>query len=152
MHWVQSCVLAVVFFVIGTLCIRYVSEQDLPFISKYGAIVLALSMGIVALGFYAIQSFRVTKSDTVIKTINSKTVRRAAYLAFAGLCFFFAYWFYIHGIAHTPNASYARAIMNLEIVLLALASWFLFGHRISVQAFLGFLVMAIGIVLVARSS
>ena len=140
-EWIYLSIIATFITAIGIILIKYIdnSKYDYNLCLCFTFII----MGIISI-IYLI--YNKNKVKSLLKICN---------IDFYILILFFAIILIINNIIikaafqYTPNIGYSHLIINLNIIITLIASYFLFNQKINWKTFIGIIISLIGICIVA---
>jgi drug/metabolite transporter (DMT)-like permease len=93
------------------------------------------------------------KSNIINNIINNYSFSKLiAPIIVAGLLYFFGSLLVIYTFSISPNVSYVSSIINSNIILLLLFSYFFLKEKFNIMTLLGIIVTFIGIILIINYS
>ena len=136
MSWLLYALLGMVFFAGMILLFKKITLLGTE------PLILLLFLTIFLAGFYVVH-VSITKTPLKVNSTVILLILAAAFLSYLGNLF------YTKSIALAPNPAYSTTIISLQIVLIAIASVFLFGSELSTVKGIGILFAIVaGILLV----
>ena len=138
--WVYYALAACVMTALTVVLLNIISK------SKYDNN-LCLCYGFILVGLLSIiYIFYNKKSNSVL--LNSITNDIIFVIILLSFLLFFKAIIIQKALKNTPNMAYAHIIINMNIILTLLASYFFFKEKFNIQTFIGILMSIIGISIV----
>lgn len=139
MTWYMKCLLSVVLFVIGTLCLKACMSRGLSSITC--TLVLGVIYGILAISwlFY---------DKKHMKTLSSIDRITCGLLIGFAIMYFVASMIYFTAINEASNPGYARALMSFEVIGLVVLSSLFLRSKVEMIKVVGTMLVIVGSVLV----
>lgn len=145
-YWIYLSVLAMLITAVGIILIKYItlSKYDYGITSSFAFVIVGIMAAVYLL-------FNYSESSNFLYNIKQNT-------RFAYLILFFAFLIIMKNICmkdalkYSPNIGYSHLIINLNIIITLIASYFLFNQKINWQTGIGILISLIGVSIVAYYS
>ena len=140
--WIILAFVASIASASGTIFLKLIDK------TKYhNNIILALTF--ILMGFFSFLYLLYDKNlayNTLSKCDKKFFIILICYAIFIILEFKFL----IHALKYTPNIGYTRTIMNLNIILTLLVSYFIFKENINKECFFGIILCIIGVSIIGH--
>ncbi|KHO49849.1 MAG: hypothetical protein QT02_C0003G0039 [archaeon GW2011_AR9] len=136
MTWLLYALLGMIFFAGMVLLFKKITLLGVP------ASILMLFLAIFLVVFYALH-VTITKTPPKVTSFAIVLIIAAAFLSYLGNLF------YTKSIALAPNPAYSTTIISLQVLLIALASVFLFGSELSLVKGIGIMLAIVAGILLA---
>ena len=65
-----------------------------------------------------------------------------------GVLIFINYIIFVRALRVAPNAGYAKAVINMNVISVAILSYYLFGSHLNAKSLVGLVLMVLGMVLI----
>lgn len=139
MNWVHHCLIAVLFFSLGTMIVTYCMKRR-SVDATTSAIILGLVYGVGAIALLLHGNNRIGLRNLDGHTLFMLLVWAALFYVGANL--------YMKAIREAENPGFARAIMATEIVLMYIAFIIIFGSKLELIKMVGIGCVVVGSVLI----
>jgi drug/metabolite transporter (DMT)-like permease len=142
--WILLSFLAMISTSIGLIMLKYVD------LNKYDFLMFIIFTYIIAGLGAAI--YLVFDKNIRTKFIDRCDIFLIMFIILFGGIRFINNFAVFHAIKYAPNIGYSHIIINLNVVLTLLASYFLFKQSINMNCFIGILLCLVGIIIIALNA
>jgi drug/metabolite transporter (DMT)-like permease len=142
--WIFFSFMAMISTSIGMILLKMID------INKYDFLMFIICTYIMA--GIAAAIYLVYDKNIRAKFINNCDIFLIMFIILFGGLRFINNFTVFHALKYAPNIGYSHIIINLNIVLTLLASYFLFKQTININSFIGILFCLIGIIIISLNA
>ena len=139
--WIILAILAALATASGTIFLKLVNNTN--FDNEFVLAVVFIIMGLFSL------IFLVYKKNILLKNFNNCSKFTLFILIVYAIFIILEYILLINAIKYSPNIGFTRIIINFNIIITLLVSYFIFKEKINLKCLIGILFCLIGIFIIA---
>ena len=141
MSWIILAILAALATANGTILLKLVNNSN--FDNEFVLAVVFIIIGLFSL------IFLVYKKNILFKNFNNCSKFTLFILIVYAIFIILEYILLINAIKYSPNIGFTRIIINFNIIITLLVSYFIFKEKINLKCLIGILFCLIGIFIIA---